>query len=243
MTPAQKAAAQACVNVSETGSARGNYTNVTLIPGDAGHLTYGRSQTTLASGGLYELIRRYLDREDARDAEQLRPYMTRLGAKDFSLDHDATLKSALRVAGSDPVMQEVQDAFFDERYWEPAERAAEGLGLCRPLSIAVVYDSHVHGSWGLIRDRVKAARGLPEGDEEGWIAAYVVARRAWFERHSNPILHKSVRRMDAFQGLIDEGNWDLDLPFSFRGVTVDAESLSILPDPIGLPDFDTDPRA
>lgn len=239
MTPAQKAAAQACINASETGSARGNYTAIAVLKGDAGHLTYGRSQTTLASGGLAVLVKMYLEREDARDAEQLRPYLARLESRDLSLDHDNGIKSALRVAGSDPVMQEVQDLYFDERYWLPAERAAAGLGFALPLSVAVIYDSLVHGSWGLIRDRVKAS----PADEQAWIQAYVKARRAWFAGHSNPLLQKSVRRMDSFQALIDAGNWELDLPFSFRGVTVDEETLALIPDPIGLPDFDAEGRA
>ena len=50
LTALQQSAAQAVVNIFETGSIRGNYSDVTLLPGDSGQLTYGRSQTTLASG-------------------------------------------------------------------------------------------------------------------------------------------------------------------------------------------------
>src|SRR5690242_6887784 len=50
-----KKVAEAIVNIFETGSALGNYGAVTLIPHDSGHLTYGRSQTTLGSGNLYLL--------------------------------------------------------------------------------------------------------------------------------------------------------------------------------------------
>ena len=57
LTDLQKKAAQAVVNVFETGHARGEYGQVTLLPGDSGHLTYGRSQTTLASGNLFLLIK------------------------------------------------------------------------------------------------------------------------------------------------------------------------------------------
>ena len=60
----QKQAAQAIVNIFETGSVRGNYADVTLLRGDSGQLTYGRSQTTLASGNLYLLIKSYADRTD-----------------------------------------------------------------------------------------------------------------------------------------------------------------------------------
>jgi chitosanase len=57
----QKAAAQAIVNVFETGKTLGDYARVTLLSGDPGHLTYGRSQTTLGSGNLYLLIKAYCD--------------------------------------------------------------------------------------------------------------------------------------------------------------------------------------
>ncbi len=56
LTDLQKRTAQAIVNIFETGRVRGDYAKVTLIPGDPGHLTYGRSQTTLASGNLHLLI-------------------------------------------------------------------------------------------------------------------------------------------------------------------------------------------
>jgi chitosanase len=49
VTDLQKRSAEAIVNVFETGTPRGDYGQVTVVPGDTGHLTYGRSQTTLAS--------------------------------------------------------------------------------------------------------------------------------------------------------------------------------------------------
>ena len=56
LTDLQKKTAQAVVNIFETGTALGKYGNVTLMAGDSGHLTYGRSQTTLASGHLSLLL-------------------------------------------------------------------------------------------------------------------------------------------------------------------------------------------
>src|SRR5579859_3352488 len=109
----QKRIAQAIVNIFETGTAEGNYADVTLIPNDPGHLTYGRSQTTLGSGNLYLLIKDYCDAPGAQYADGLAPYLTRLKAKDLSLDNDGDLKRLLKQAGNDPVMHTVQDAFFD----------------------------------------------------------------------------------------------------------------------------------
>ena len=73
LAPLQKAAAQAIVNIFETGSVRGDYGEVTLIPGDSGQLTYGRSQTTLASGNLFLLIQDYCGHADGVDDQRGTP--------------------------------------------------------------------------------------------------------------------------------------------------------------------------
>ncbi|MDQ3267784.1 MAG: hypothetical protein M3P47_03520 [Pseudomonadota bacterium] len=50
LTATQKKTAEALVNIFETGEVLGDCSQVTLIAGDTGHLTFGRSQTTLGSG-------------------------------------------------------------------------------------------------------------------------------------------------------------------------------------------------
>jgi hypothetical protein len=118
MTDLQKKTAQAIVNIFETSRVRGEYGRVTVIPGDNGHLTYGRSQTTLASGNLHLLIKAYCEAPDASLAGRLRRYLVKLAACDVSLDRDMRLRALLEEAGQDVVMREVQDAFFDRVYWE-----------------------------------------------------------------------------------------------------------------------------
>jgi chitosanase len=83
-TEQQKNAAQAVINIFETGRAQGEYGQVTVLPGDSGHLTYGRSQTTLGSGNLYLLIKEYCETANAQFAAQLRPYLERLRNHDTS---------------------------------------------------------------------------------------------------------------------------------------------------------------
>ena len=46
----QEEASKAIVNIFETGRLKGNYGRVTVAANDPGHLSYGKSQTTLASG-------------------------------------------------------------------------------------------------------------------------------------------------------------------------------------------------
>jgi chitosanase len=64
--------------------------------------------------------------------------------------------------------------------------------------------------------------------EEAWISHYVDERRDWLATNSNPLLQRTVYRMDAFRGLIGEGKWDLGLPLRVRGVVIDEDALFFL---------------
>lgn len=226
----QKATAKAIVNIFETGAARGDYARVTLLVGDSGHLTYGCAQTTLGSGNLHLLIKSYCAARGAAYARELQPYLRRLADIDLRLDNDWTFRNLLKEAGGDPVMRDAQDAFFDRVYWTPAAASAARLGLAEPLSLAVVYDSVVHGSWILLRDRTVTRAGQPsKAGERSWTAAYVRERRQWLATHPNMLLRKTVYRMDAFDALIAERNWSLALPMLVRGVRIDEAVLGHRP--------------
>lgn len=214
----QKKTAQAIVNLFETGRALGDYAQVTLLTGDSGQLTYGRSQTTLASGNLHLLITAYCATPEAAEAASLRPYLPALDARDPALNRDMAFRALLHAAGGDPAMQTCQDAFFDRVYWSPAVSSAAKLGLDLPLAVCVVYDSVVHGSWKAMRDRTLAVDPDPAVHQRSWVEAYVATRRSWLANHTNPLLHKCVYRMDAFQALMEQGAWDLALPLGIRGV-------------------------
>lgn len=219
MEPLQERTAKAIVNVFETGRVLGDYSRVTLLRGDTGHLTYGRSQTTLGSGNLSKLLNAYVAADGAAFARDLQPYLPRMAARDLTLDFDTRLHALLRAAGADPVMRRVQDAFFDSEYWVPSCRVVRGRGFSSALAHAVVYDSHVHGSWDRIADLVPAA------GEQDWIPAYVAARRNWLVTHPRDDLRRTVYRMEAIRALIDSGKWELALPLTVCGVAITAESL------------------
>lgn len=223
----QRLAAQAIVNVFETGRTLGDYARVTLLPGDPGHLTYGRSQTTLASGNLHLLIKAYCDMPKAACAAMLKPYLERLAEADLTLDRDERFRAALKQAGGDPAMQDAQDGFFDRVYWLPAVKTAGALGFATALGTAVIYDSLIHGSWGALRDATTKKHGDPKVlGEKKWIAAYVAERRKWLAAHPNALLQRTVYRMDAFDALIRAGNWSLGIPLSVCGVSIDQAALS-----------------
>jgi Putative peptidoglycan-binding domain-containing protein len=232
LTATQKKTAEAIVNIFETGSVRGNYGEVTLIEGDTGHLTFGRSQTTLGSGNLHKLLDDYCSNPGARFGKLLSPFVPRCAAPkpDFSLDHDKYLHNILRASADDPVMRETQDVFFDKTYWQPAQRTAEQLGILSPLGIAVVYDSRVHGSWKLMFDRTNQQVGtLAKLGERAWIEAYVDTRRHWLATHSRRDLRATAYRMDAFKRLIELDLWGLELPLVVRGLEISEATLNATP--------------
>lgn len=223
LTVLQKKTAQSIVNIFETGKPLGNYGNVTVLTGDTGHLTYGRSQTTLASGNLALLLHAYCDATGLL-SDSLRQYLSAFDRRDIKLDNNEKVKSLLREAGNDPVMRRIQDEFFDRIYWEPALKSSEYISVIKPLSITVIYDSRIHGSYHAIRDTTNQQYGqVKDIGEEEWIKSYVSVRRDWLANHSNTLLHKTVYRMDSFRDLINNDKWDLPLPLTVRNVMISEE--------------------
>lgn len=230
LTTTQKKTAEAIVNIFETGSVLGDYGNVTVIPGDTGHLTYGRSQTTLGSGNLHKLLKQYCDSPVARFGDDLLPFLPRFANKDERLDAESHVKNILRAAADDKNMRDIQDVFFDKTYWQPAEQVALQLGITTPLGITVVYDSMVHGSGALIRDKTNQAIGtLAQVGERKWISTYVQIRHGWLANHARDDLRPTVYRMDAFDRLIELDQWELELPLVVRGREISSLTLSAAP--------------
>lgn len=223
----QKQTAQAIINIFETGQVVGDYSNVTSVEGDPGGLTYGRSQTTLMSGNLGKLIENYCNAENAKFVNELRPYLGQLNKPDKRLNYNQTLHNLLRQAGYDPVMQATQDTFFDRVYWNPSVEYANSIGIKTPLGVTVVYDSVVHGSWQLMRDRtIQNFDTVANIGEQSWIKHYIDTRRDWLANHRITLLHKTVYRMDAFKNLISTGNWELSLPLNVRNLPINEETLN-----------------
>ncbi|MBM2845651.1 MAG: csn [Bacteroidetes bacterium] len=228
MDELQKKTAQGIVNIFETGKVLGEYGRVTLLPGDSGHLTYGRSQTTLASGNLYLLVKSYCDQGGATLKDGLRPFLQRLSVRDLSLDHEVLLRDLLARAGNDPVMRDTQDRFFDRVYWKPAMDFAAAIQIASPLGVAVVYDSCIHGSWIRMRDRtINQFKKPPDINENIWIGHYVDERKDWLATHPNALLHRTVYRMDAFRDLIKNNKWNLALPVRVRNIDITEQLLQV----------------
>jgi len=227
ITTLQKKTAQAIINIFETGQVLGDYGNVTVIPGDTGHLSYGRSQVTLASKNLYRLIKAYCENVGARYSNALVPYLPRIEQPDLSLDNDEAFKSLLSEISIDPVMQNAQDEYLDIHFWDPSVKAATVHRITTSLGIAVFYDGNIQGSLKKISNKTNDKYGVSSDiGEQAWIKDYVNVRRDWLANNSNSALHSTVYRMDALNELIESDKWDLALPLSVRGVNIDEDSLN-----------------
>ena len=223
LTKAQRSLIERVINAFETSKPDGDYGKIVIFkdgPHKMRQITYGRSQTT-EYGNLRELVERYAN-AGGTYSEQLRPYVNRI--KREPLTDDKTFKKLLRDAGEkDPVMKDVQDKFFEDRYFKPAIAWAGQRGFKLPLSALVIYDSFIHsgGILSFLRSRFPEKPPSFGGDEKAWIASYVKVRNDWLENHSNKILRNTVYRMACFECEIDRGNWDLSqVPVDANGVKV-----------------------
>jgi chitosanase len=130
----------------------------------------------------------------------------------------------LRTAGrTDPVMRDVQDAFFEQEFFAPAMRWAKDHGFTLPLSALVVYDSFIHS--GSILPLIR--RSFPErtsdagGDERAWTTAYVKARHIWLVEHSRSDVRRTQYRTRCLSEQINRLNWNLEVkPIRANGVVV-----------------------
>ena len=223
LSPQQRRIIDQVVNVFETGTPAGDYANISIYsdgPNDARQITYGRSQTTEYSK-LRDLIERYV-LGGGSYAAALAPYVARIGVE--PLVDDEVFRDLLSAAGrEDPIMQSVQDAFFDERYFQPAMAWADENRLTLPLSALVIYDSFIHSGsilWA-IRETFWEEPPVLGGNEKAWVRDYVQARHRWLATHRREILHKTTYRTACLGHEIARGNWHLDmLPIEVNGQLV-----------------------
>jgi chitosanase len=226
LTSGQRLICDRVINVFETGTIRGKYGAISIY-NDGPHLirqiTYGRSQTT-EYGNLRLLVDMYAN-AGGTYSNDLKSYVPLIG--NTALVDNEPFKDLLRRAGNeDPIMRATQDKFFDQVYFQPAEKWADTNGFTLPMSMLVIYDSFIH-SGGILRFlRARFAEMPPAqgGDEKKWISQYADARHQWLSTHSRSELRASSYRTKDLVREIARGNWDLsNLPVIANGTPVDDQ--------------------
>lgn len=226
--PVIKSKIESVVNVFESGSTDGKYATLVKYKDytdpatktNIAQITYGRSQTT-EFGNLKGLIQMYVA-ANGLHANELMPYMNRIGRKP-SLCSDNTFCSVLiNAAKNDPVMKTCQDDFFESYYFLPAQGWFQQMGFTLPLSLLVIYDSHIHSGCipGFLRKRFPEKPPVKGGDEKAWIKQYVDVRHQWLKTHTKKILQGTVYRTQCFKNAIQHDNWLLLKPLKANGVSI-----------------------
>lgn len=217
-----KLTALAIVHIFETSKPFGDYSAVAVLNDGAG-VSYGINQFTHRSGSLLKVINTYLGSGGEVGAAQMQaalPLLRDQSARAITqLSGNRIFKDALRFAGETHEMKLAQQQIAENFYLQPAIDACEGSGFVLPLSLAVIYDSINHGSYGKIRDRVSAS----DRNEKAWITEYVQDRDFWLE--SIDRLAVTDYRTDFFIAQIARGNWDLNLPLNVHGHRLTEEDI------------------
>lgn len=164
---------------------------------------------TTEYGNLKELVNTYCLMR-GRLSSELSKFVSDIGSK--PLADNTKFIELLKQAGSDPVMQMVQDRAFDDMYIQPAMRWCDKSKLVLPLSRLVAADSYLHSGSILMSLRNKFPEKLPSlgGNEKKWVESYCIVRRDWLATHTRKILNNTVYRMDFMQDLIEKNDWNLD---------------------------------
>lgn len=232
ITTQQKKVIDSVVSIFETGRVptSKSYSTCSILNDGAG-ISYGKHQCTDKAGSLDLVCKRYIEL-GGQQADSLKQYMSYLSTNESTKYNNVTsnypawlnsLISLLKSAGSDILMQQAQDEIFEKVYWNPALEHCQNIGLKTALAHLVIYDTCIHSGPGRVSSlRQKFPEKSPAngGDEKAWVLAFLNARRAWLAANSNPLVQKTVYRIDAMLEIAKANNWDLDTPLTVRKVKI-----------------------
>ena len=234
-THTDKLKAMAIVSTFETGAPFPDFSAVAVLNDGAG-VSYGFKQFTHASGSLALVLERYLQTGGQVGRTLIEERMSLVSKRSKSaintLAADARFKNALRAAGVTHEMKQAQIEVAFSGFLQPAIDECFRLGFTSPLSLAVIYDSMVHGSWEKIRDRTQKSNAGPlVTGEHVWITNYVTARDAWLA--AIPRLTATRYRTGFFINQIKRGNWLLELPLRVQGISLTKKTFSDIAQDLG----------
>ncbi|MEV5507956.1 chitosanase [Streptomyces orinoci] len=238
LTPEQRVRADQLISVFENGTTEIQYDYAENIHDGRG-VTAGRAGFTTNDGDALQVVQAYTDRVPDNPLARFIPELRRLadtGSGDTSGLPEADYIAAWKAAAADPVFRQVQDAQVDARYFNPAMRDADQLGLNTALARAELYDASIqHGNGSeydalpALISRTNAKAGSPSSaGESAWLDAFFDVRKDDLNNPANPDTadewRKSVDRVEAVRRIARTGNYNLDGPFT---VTVFGSTYTI----------------
>jgi hypothetical protein len=154
---------------------------------------------------------------------QLESFKQRRGLTDLTVLRSKDFDELSGLVQNDPVWKQYVAQYSSDAMFERAAAQASSLGTTTALATAVIFDSTVMGAFNTVRDRTTAqVGGVPAtgADERTWIKTYLAKRREFLQSNRSESIRGQVYRVDAFDALIESGNWELKRPFTVRDVVI-----------------------
>jgi len=179
---------------------------------DAGIISYGLIQFTMAAGSLITVLDKYLATSKTGTSNELRKYMDRIRARDEALRQDKVLKNLLVTAANEPEMRIAQDEVATVNYWD---KVVDGYithrGLKTPLAYALLFDMGVnfgtgHGFVRLAEEQLGVPSRSRPG-ENGITEEQLITRVAELRKQS----HDKQAARDNLPGLRVRGDFWVNL--------------------------------
>jgi hypothetical protein len=204
-----------------TATFEGGYSSYQANPNDAGIVSYGRFQFTLAHGALFKVINEYVKTSTSETANKIKSdYFARVGNKDATLREDGTFKQLLREAARETAMQNAQNKIAKEKYWDMIIKlSAEPRGVITPLGRAIMLDMGInHGAYHDYFTLAEEALGVSErskmpgngAKEADFFWEVVTKRKERMYRLADKHGWGGLKvRADFWVKMVESGDWDL----------------------------------
>lgn len=193
-----------------TSAFEGTYSSINTF--DAGIVSYGTFQFTLAAGSLFTVLELYLQKSTSDIANQLRGYAPRVQNRDAGLRGDTGFHNLLRQAANEKPMQEAQDQIATVKYWDAVMNGyIVPRGLKTPLGWALLFDMGInfgtgHGFVRLAEEQLGVVPRSRPG-ENGITEETLIRKVAELRKQS----HDKQAEKDHLPGLAVRGNFWMDL--------------------------------
>ncbi|MEU1816864.1 chitosanase [Streptomyces roseifaciens] len=227
LSPAQRRRADQLVSIFENGTLEIQYGYAENLDDGRG-VTAGRAGFTTGDGDALDVIRAYTGKHPGNPLARFIPALERSADKGEdagALPEDEYI-AARKQAAHDADFRSVQDAQVDARYFAPAQRLADQLGLSSALARTELYDASVqHGNGSgpdalpALASRTSDRVGSPaRAGERAWLDAFFAARLDDLRHPSDKAPQQewaaSADRVECLRRIAATGNDELKGPLT-----------------------------